>query len=964
LSSGGSIDRTTPIWFTFDGRALVGHPGDTLAAALLANHIRVLGRSLKFHRPRGVFSCGMEEPNALLQLSEGARTVPSARATLTPLYDGLRAKSQSGWPNVRFDVLRIFDRVAPLFAAGFYNKTFMWPSWHWYEPMIRRLAGLGRAPVLPDPDRYEVRNAHCDVLVVGGGAAGLAAALAAARSNLDVWLVEQQSELGGWARWASGRIEGVSAQEWIRSTIRSLGTLDNVRIHTGTVAVGVYDHGVVALNETCEDGQGVRERFCVLRTKKIVLAAGAIEQPLIFDNNDRPGIMLAGAAHQYVKRFAVAPGRVLVIATNNDSAYPVARDLVASGIRVACITDARARVAHPLAEDLRREGVPVHEGSLPLNTEGFRVLSGVTLGHVSDDAQSIVSTWSVACDALLVSGGWNPNLALYTQAGGKLQFDLDRRILVPSLPLASVSLAGEAAGIDDMELAVKHARALGNEGPAFSSNASEFCGPRVRPGGDPRRQWVDLLHDVTVSDLDLAIAENYRSIEHVKRYTTIGMSADQGKTSAVAAIELVAARRAMSPADLGHTTFRPPVLPVTLGAIASGLHGKLFASWRETPLHAWHVAHGAVLETYGGWQRPACYLQTGESREDAIRREVVAVRHDAGLFDASSLGKIEIHGPDAREFLDRFYINRLDSLKPGQVRYAIMLRENGVVLDDGTVVALSPQQMLITTTSGNATRVAHWLEEWRQCEWPSMRVVIVPVTDRWATLSLSGPKARDILRRLEPNCDLTREVFPHLSMRQARLQGVEARIYRVSFTGELTYEINVPSSAALSIWQELLNHGGAYGIQPYGVEALQRLRLEKGYIHIGTDTDGTTVPEDIGWGHVTRAKLRDFIGKRSLALPESVRADRLQLVGLRSSGALLVAGSHIRISDTRRTTDGWVTSAGRLSSDGTPIGLALIRGGRSLLQQEVSIYDAGRQVGVATVVAPPFYDAPGDRLHA
>lgn len=970
LPSGGLIDRSQVVKFAFDGRALTGFAGDTLASALLANQVRVISRSTKFHRPRGVFSCGIEEPNALVQLGEGATAVPSARATVTSLVEGLSAKAQAGWPSVRIDVMRVLDAVAPLFAAGFYNKTFMWPTWHWFEPAIRRLAGLGRSPILPDPDRYEVRNAHCDVLVVGGGVAGLSAALGAARRGLRVWLVEQDEELGGYGRWCPTQIEGQSAGDWIRAIKNALSGFENARILTHTTAVGSYDHGVMTLSESCRSNEAARERFWILRTHRVVLATGALEQPLIFDHNDRPGIMLAGAAHRYLKCHAIAPGHRVLVATNNDSAYAVAHDLVSASVRVVAIVDSRAHVSNPIAMELREAGIPVHLETLPFTTSGSQVLRAVTLGKITGDPQHIQPFSNVACDALLVSGGWSPSLQLYAQAGGKLAFSEDIRALLPATPLAAITIVGAAALTAEINTAIEHAAQCG-AGNAPSNihgetvpSAPGGIGPRVSPAGNRWRQWVDLLHDVTVGDLKLAVQENYRSIEHVKRYTTLGMSVDQGKTSSVPAIEIVAELQNMTPAALGHTTMRPPVTPVTLGAIAGEARGKLFAPWRETPLHAWHAAHGGLLEQYGEWQRAACYKQPGEDREAAIHREARLVRTVAGLFDAAPLGKIEIQGPDAREFLDRFYINRLDTLRPGRVRYGIMLRESGVIFDDGTIAVLDPTHLLITTTSGNAARVASWLEEWRQCEWPSLRVVITPVTEQWATISLSGPKARQILPKLRPSCDLRPDAFPHLAMRTANLLGVPARIYRVSFSGELTYEINVPANAALRIWEALLAEGRSDGLDVYGVEALLHLRLEKGFLHVGTDTDGTTVPDDIGWGAVASAKSGDFIGKRSLSLAENVRPDRLQLVGLKGiGGEALTVGAHVRTADSQMPTDGWITSAGQLTSDGSWIALALIRRGQSRLNEIVTVHDGGRQRTSATIVTPPFYDLSGERLN-
>ena len=950
LPRGGSIDRKTSISFELNGRSYRGHAGDSLASALLANGIRTISRSFKFHRPRGVFSCGVEETGALVELNEGARTVPSARAPVVELTEGLRARSQAGWPSVNFDLGRILDVVSPLWAAGFYNKTFIWPSWHTYEPFIRRMAGLGRAPRERDPDRYETGNLHCDVLIVGGGVAGLRAALEAAHAGARVVLVEQNHELGGESLWADERIDGQPAQLWIAGTLAHLRALPDVQLRARTTATGYYDHNVVALLErAAPDRAGAtRERYWIVRTHRVVLATGAIEQPLIFANNDRPGIMLAGAARQYLRRFGVALGSRPLIATNNDSAYLLAKDLREARVDVLGIADTRRQVPEECRGLARSLSVEVFAGHIPIDTGGAAGLRKVTLGELSADGATICVKHAIDCDSLAVSGGFSPTLHLFAQAGGKLSYDETSGSLLPATS-GALWPATRHPSIDIVGAAAQRTP----------------IGPRVSPVGKPSRKWVDLLHDVTVSDIELALRENYTSVEHVKRYTTLGMAADQGKTSAAVSVQLIADLRHVAPAQLGHTTVRPPFVPVTLGAIAGRDIGERFAPHRLLPLHDWHVANGALMHDFGEWRRPVAYLRSEESREQAMNREIASVRNAAGLFDASPLGKIEIRGPDALTFLDRFYINDLTTLKPWRARYGLMLRESGVIFDDGTVVRMDEDRFLITTTSGNASRVTQWLEEWRQCEWPNLRVAIVPVTEQWATVSLTGPRARDILSTLETDIDLSAAAFPHLSMREGTLLGITARIYRVSFTGELTYEINVPTRCAQTLWDALLRAGNAFGVQPLGLDALLLMRLEKGFLHVGTDTDGTTVPDDVGWGRVAANKRQDYVGKRSLLLPENVRPDRLQLVGLTTeSGAPLITGSHLRSANSTRATEGWITSAGVATSTGKPIALALLRGGRLLIGQDVDVYDAGVVQGRARVADPPFYDRDGARMNA
>jgi len=919
----GTHRHGSPVEFTYNGRQLHGVEGDTVASALLANGIRVVSRSFKFHRPRGIYSAGFEEPNALVRLHSGASAIPSARATLIPLTPGLEVRSQSGWPSTSWDLLRAIDFIYPLVAAGFYNKTFIWPSWRVYEPAVRRLAGLGRAPDGPDPDRYETRHAHCDVLVVGGGRAGLGAAIKAVRAGKRVILAEQQDCFGGDTSPLTGNA--------------------GVQLLTRTTAVAHYDHQLVALVESVE-GAGEpglpRERLWLARAEHIVLATGAIEQPLVFCNNDRPGIMLMDSALQYLRRHMVAPGRRVLLATNNGSAYRAARELKDAGVNVVALADSRPSSDQDLRAELDSLDIPLLAASMPIDTHGFGALHSVSVGTF-DAAGGVVGIRHLKCDSLLVSGGFSPTLHLFAQAGGKLRYDARTRAY----------------------------RAVENI-PGMEILGSEECGPsgelgmRVSPVGNAARKWLDLRHDVAVSDIELAIRENYTAVEHIKRYTTLGMSVDQGKVGQAPASEVLAAARGISVPDLGHSTFRPPFMPVTLGTMVGRNVGQFFSPTRETPLHQLQAEAGALFEDFGEWKRAAVFPRHRETRDQATQREIHLVRNGVGLFDASPLGKIELAGPDALDFIDRFYINNLLTLKTGRARYAIMLQESGVVFDDGTVTILDEDRVLITTTSSGAGRIAAWLEEWRQCEWPDARVAIFPVTDAWATVSISGQSARAVLERLKPDCDLSNGAFPHLGMRVAKCVGNEARIYRVSFSGELTYEINVPSTEGPRLWSALLEEGRDFGIAPYGVDALLHLRMEKGFIHIGADTDGTTVPDDIGFGAPALHKARHYIGKRSLALPENVRPDRLQLVGLSGLGdSPLPVGGHVRLPASREPTDGWITSGGLLSNNGRPIALAMLRRGRERLEKAVSVYDAGNVVAMATVVKPIFYDPAGARMN-
>lgn len=959
--------QSTPptLEFRFDGKPYRGIPGDTVASALLANGVRIVSRSFKFHRPRGIFTAGFEEPNALVQVHTGNRAIPCARATLVPLSAGLEVSSEPGWPSTSFDLLRAIDVVHPIFAAGFYNKTFMWPSWRTYEPFIRKLAGFGRVPTGPDPDRYDTRNVHCDVLVIGGGRAGVAAATRAAATGKRVILVEQQETF------TADLTADVTAD--VSADISALAALNNVQLLPRTTAVAYYDHDLVALVERVAetgDTHSPRERLWLVRAARVILATGAIEQPLIFTNNDRPGIMLAGAARTYLSRHGIAPGRQVVIATNNDSAYTVTRELLEAGVAIVALVDSRESPPELLVQEMKRRKVPLHLGSLPSDTSGFSALKSVTITKLGD-GQRLSHVRRLACDALLVSGGWSPTLHLFAQAGGKLEFSESSRTFEPASTLPSIEIVRSAHTLGSAHVPSSA------QSRAHSDAPTEILGERVSPVGNKARQWVDLRHDVTVADIELSVRENFTAVEHIKRYTTLGMSVDQGKLGQAPAVEVIARARGLRPSELGHTTFRPPFVPVTLGTLVGRNVGDLYAPVRRTPLYALQANAGALFEDFGDWRRAAAFpraavstgageSRSGESREQAIHREVQLVRNGVGLYDASPLGKIELIGPDALEFADRFYINSLATLKPGRARYGIMLRENGVIFDDGTIIKLDDDRVLLTTTSSGAGRVVQWLEEWRQCEWPETRVVVSPVTDQWSTIALTGQHARTILERLRPDCDVSNDAFPHLGFRATQLLGDEARIYRVSFSGELTYEINVPAHRGPALWSALLEEGRPFGIEPYGVDALLHLRMEKGFIHVGADTDGTTVPDDIGFGKPAAAKQSPYVGKRSLTLPENVRPDRLQLVGLtgENSATAIPVGSHIRLPASTEPTDGWVTSAGLLSTNGQPIALAMIRAGRSQLNQIVTVHDDGRIVTRARIVNPLFYDPSGARMHA
>jgi sarcosine oxidase subunit alpha len=973
LAAGGSIDRTRPQTFRWNGRAIPAYAGDTVASALLANGVRIVGRGMKFHRPRGVLSAGIEEPNALVTLGTGAAIEPNARATMIPARDGLEVRAQNCWPGVEFDLGRAFDATAPLWPAGFYGKTFIWPSWHFYERFIRGAAGLGPAPQLPDPARYEAVNAHCDLLVVGGGPAGLLAAVAAVRAGRSVILAEQDFELGGQLLCSTARIDGRPAMDWVAQLIAEIEASTGASLLKATTVFGLYDHGNAGLLQRLDleppDGT-IRQRYWRVRAKQTLLATGAIEQPLVFEANDLPGIMLAGAARQYANRHAVAVGRRVVFATNNDSAYVAALDLIAAGIEVPFLFDTRPTTPEALADSLRTRGVEVRARAAVVKGLGHRTLDGLRYGSLTANG-SIADVREVHCDALGLSGGWSPTVHLFSHARGKLEFDPLRQCFLPRSGTAPVLCAGSVTGTTT--LAETLASALAAVGATPSPALHVIEEPRVgaevgalrrTPAGRRRRQWLDLQHDVTVADVGIAMTEGFEHVELVKRYTTAGMSVDQGRTSNLNTLLTVAGLSGRDPGDIGTTTYRPPYSPVALGALAGRQTGDRYLPRRLLPAHERHAALGAHWWETGGWMRPACYPQGGESMHDAVRREALAVRSTVGIYDASPLGKIEVTGPDAARFLDFFYINNVLTLQPGRARYGLMLNESGVIIDDGTIARLGPAHFVITTTSSGAGRITQWLEEWRQCELPHLEVFVTPVTSQWATIAASGPRSRGLLQRLGMDIAVDGASLPHLQVREGHIGQFPVRLYRISFSGELGYEINVPARHGAALWERLMAAGQDLGVVPYGIESLLLLRLEKGFLHVGVDTDGTTSPADVGWGEVAMKKKADFVGKRSLTRSDNLRADRLQLVGLTADDAdILVAGAHLRLPGTREGSDGWVTSAALSPALGRPIALALLRGGRSRLGEAVFVHDLDRRCR-ATVVTTPFFDPEGTRLHA
>tara|TARA_A100001037_G_scaffold234591_1_gene213384 strand:- start:1394 stop:4420 length:3027 start_codon:yes stop_codon:yes gene_type:complete len=1000
LAGGGRIDRSQLYAFTFNGTQYQGYAGDTLAAALIANGVRLVGRSFKLHRPRGIFSAGAEEPSAIVQVEAGASTLPNLRATQVELYDGLSATSVNAWPSLAFDFWSINSLFAPLLPAGFYYKTFMWPQslWHSYEAVIRRAAGLGRAPEHPDPDIYDHMHLHCDVLVVGGGPAGLAAALKAGRTGARVVLVDEQNESGGQLLGNRQQIDGAPGAEWATSAAEELAALDDVRVLTRTTAFGHYDHNHVALIErrtdhlgpavSDADGRdgGPRQRVWKVRAKQVVLATGAHERSIVFRNNDRPGVMQASAAACYVNRYAARPGHRAVIFTNNDSAYAAAADLAEGGVSVAAIVDARPEPGLDASALAAGQGIEVITGHAAVDVKGRRHVEAVSIAAVDEAGNAAASaSRSINCDLLAVSGGWNPCVHLHCHSGGKLNFDAVQACFVPGESKLAVRAAGAAAGIFDLagclesgfeagadaaqDAGIKR-RGRARKAPVADAETPAparhlFHVPSSKRGGD-YKAFVDLQHDVSASDIALAVREGYESVEHLKRYTTLGMATDQGKTSNVPGLAILSEVLGRPIADVGTTTFRPPYTPVTFGALAGRDVGTFADPVRKTPMHHWHETAGAVFEDVGQWKRPWYYPRDGETMQEAVDRECLAARNAIGLLDASTLGKIDIQGPDSVTLLNRVYTNAWNTLAIGRSRYGLMCGEDGMVFDDGVTTRLGDHHYLMTTTSGGAARVMSWLEEWLQTEWPELDVRLTSVTEQWASAGICGPGARRLMEELSEDIALDAEALPFMAMSEGRVAGLPARVFRISFSGEVSFEVNVPSRYGMALWSILMTAGEKYGITPYGTETLHILRAEKGYIIAGQETDGTVTPIDLGMGRMV-SKKKDFIGKRSLSRSDTSREDRKQLVGLLTEDEteVLPEGAQI-VSEPRPMPPmemiGHVTSSYHSANVGRSIALALIRSGHSRIGEQVFAPLPGKRV-MARIVEPMFFDPEGTRLH-
>jgi len=989
------IQETKRISFKYDGKTYFAHEGDTLASALLANGVHLIGRSFKYHRPRGIMSCGSEEPNAICQISNrNDLTEPNVRATELEIYEGLEAYSQNCWPNVKFDIGGINNLISPLIPAGFYYKTFMWPKSFWknvYEPLIRMSAGLGKSPTEPDPDIYDHKYVHYDVLVIGGGISGIVAAKMAAKNNYKTLLVDDKKTLGGSTIYQNNEafmIDGELSCEWLKKEIKEIKELKNLTIKTRTSIAAYHGYNFLLAKESLTDHlpeekkkDKIRQRLWKIRTKKVVIATGSMERPLVFNNNDRPGILLSNSISKYLNYYGVTCGKNIVIFTNNDTAYETSISLHKKGIK-NLIVDLRKISNSVIAKQAENLGIKVYLNHVVTNTFGYRKINSVEIMKLSDDGNTTIGKKiKLNCDCLGISGGWTPMVHMHTQSGGKLDFVDEDQVFVPKENNNDQISVGSCNGDFDLENIIdktvnKINKFLDIDNKDYQKT-NIICSKEINkrniwllPNKTPLAKtkcFIDFQNDSTAKDIKLALKEGFKSIEHVKRYTTTGMATDQGKLSNMHALGIIADTVGVKMGSLGTTTFRPPFTPLTFGTIVGRNVGKFFELVRKTSIHDWHEKNNAKFENVGQWKRAWYYPKNGENLYEAVQRESKAARDGAGILDASTLGKIDIQGSDASEFLNRIYTNAWSKLEIGKCRYGLMLNEDGMVYDDGVTTRLAENHYLMTTTTGGAANVLGKLEDYLQTEWPELDVYLTSVTDHYSTASVCGPNSKKIITKLFPDLDLSDENFPHMSFKNAKLKGIDCRIMRISFTGELSYEINIESKYGKSLWEMCINEGKEFNITPYGTETMHLLRAEKGFIIVGQDTDGTMTPSDLQMDWIVSKKKYDFIGKRSLYRSDTIREDRKQLVGLitEDPNEVLEEGAQI-VSDLKsKPVDmlGHVTSSYFSPNLNKSIALAVVRSGKSMKGQKLIIPMENKNINV-TVSDTIFLDKENKRLNA
>ena len=995
VKSSKFIDETTRVSFKFNGKNYYGYKGDTLASALIANGIHLVGRSFKYHRPRGIMTAGSEEPNAIVQLNNNsALSEPNVRATEVEIYDGLEASSQNCWPSVNFDIGGINNFLSPLLPAGFYYKTFMWPAsfWEKYEYFIRKSAGLGKSPTKPDPDIYDHKYIHCDVLVIGGGISGIMAAKTAAKNGLKTLLVEEKPNLGGSTIFQNSdqhKINNLSSSSWLEKEISELESLENLEIKTRTSVAAFHGYNFLLARENLTDHlpfnerkNKIRQRLLKIRAKKVITATGSLERPMIFNNNDRPGILLSSAVKKYIDFYGVSCGEKNVLFTNNDSAYETALSLFKKGIEIKAIVDIRENPESKIIDEVESNGIKVYKSYTVVDTEGYKRINKISIMQLSKDGQSVVgSKINIDCDCLGISGGWTPAVHLFTQSGGKLKFRDEDQVFVPNIyPSKQISI-GSCHGEFELDEILNIIPSQLKNFLEIEKTEYENLSVEISKNLSKRNIWllpsdkvlgktkpfVDYQNDATAKDIKLALREGFRSIEHVKRYTTTGMGTDQGKLGNMHALGIIAETAGVKMGELGTTTFRPPYTPLSFGTIVGRNVGEYFDIFRKTPIHEWHKENNAEFENVGQWKRAWYYAKNGEDMHQAVQRESKSARESAGILDASTLGKIDIQGTDASEFLNRVYTNAWSKLGIGKCRYGLMLNEDGMVYDDGVTTRLDENHYIMTTTTGGAANVMGKLEDYLQTEWPELDVYLTSVTDHYATVSVCGPNSKKIVSKVLPDLDLSDESFPHMSFKNSKIGNVKCRVMRISFTGEHSYEINIQANFGRSVWEKCMEAGKEFNITPYGTETMHLLRAEKGFIIVGQDTDATMTPIDLQMDWIVSKKKYDFIGKRSLYRSDTIREDRKQLVGLLTEDPKIVLeeGAQI-VEDTNKKPIemlGHVTSSYYSPNLSKSIALGVVKGGKNMMGKKLFIPMENKIITV-TVADPVFLDKENKRLNA
>jgi len=981
----GILSPAKTVTFTYDGKSYNAIEGDTLASALLANGIHLTGRSFKYHRPRGILGAGPEEPNALMDISrDAARRQPNVRATVQTVFDGMIAKSQNRFPSLAFDVGVANDALGRFFSAGFYYKTFMWPQKAWdklYEPIIRKAAGLGEAPDQPDPDKYANRFAHCEVLVIGAGASGIQAALTAAKSGKRIMLVDEQDIMGGsLLSDDTVTIDGKSGKEWVAGAITELDKLENVTLLPRSTAFGYYNHNMVCVAEQVTEHLAnplpdqPRERMWQVRAEKVILATGAIERHIVFPDNDRPGIMMASAAQTYLNKYGVAVGQNIAVYTSCDSAYSAAFDLKRAGINIPAIIDMRDVIPQNLLDEASELGIRLLKGFAVIKTKDRLRVQAITVQPVNGE-----NTEEIAVDCLLMSGGWTPSVHLFSQSRGRVKFDDETGTFLPDIYSEDCISVGSCNGTHNMVEALAEAGnaakdAVGGRAPkaAKVENAPQMSGFKIgsAKGAGPEdftKAFIDFQNDVTAKDIRLAVREGFHSIEHVKRYTTTGMASDQGKMSNMHGLAIAAEALDKPIPEVGLTTFRSPYTPVTFGTLVGHNAGELFDVTRKTPMYDWAAKNGAIFEDVGNWKRAWYFPNPGEDMHAAVNRECKMTREVAGIFDASTLGKIEVVGPDAVKFMNMMYTNPWDKLAVGRCRYGIMCREDGFIYDDGVVARLAEDRFHVTTTTGGAPRVLNVMEDYLQTEFPEWKVWLTSTSEQWAVIAVQGPKAREIIEPLVEGIDLSNDNKPHMSVSHGKICGIPTRLMRISFTGETGFEINVPADYGQKIWEAIYERGAPMGMTPYGTEAMHVMRAEKGYIIVGQDTDGTVTPQDANVAWAIGKKKKDFVGIKGLKRPDLVAEGRRQLVGLKTLDPKTVLEEGAQVVDEPNhpvpvPMVGFVTSSYWSECLGHSIAMALIENGHNRMGEIVHI-PMPDEVIKAEICSPIFYDAEGGKVN-